>query len=75
MGSSWPSGHVAVDLFYSWNDQPGGNEICLNLDTVQASELETEIDELIAELQALKKEVPVRFNQWTTLYEKTARKS
>ena len=75
MGSGWPSGHVAVDLFYSWKDRPGGNEICLNLDTDQVSELETEIDKLIAELQALKKEVPVRFSQWKSLYEKTLRNS
>lgn len=73
MGSGWPSGHVAVDYYYSWPDRAGGKEICLNYDTDKASELENEIDNLIAELRALKLQVPERFEQWKALYERASK--
>jgi hypothetical protein len=68
MGSGWPSGHVAVDEYSKWPDNPGGNEICLNGDTVNAAELEAEIDLLIDELRELKSQVPKRFEQWKKLH-------
>jgi hypothetical protein len=74
MGSGWPSGHVAVDRYINYPDRAGGNEICLNHDTDKASELEHEIDALIAELQALKLEVPKRFQQWNDLYERKSKR-
>jgi hypothetical protein len=47
---------------------------CLNYDTDKASELEHEIDALIAELQALKLEVPKRFQQWNAMYERNSKR-
>jgi hypothetical protein len=75
MGSGWPSGHVAVDCYHTWPGRAGGSEIFLNGDTDKASELEHEIDKLIAELQALKREVPKRFEQWNALYERASKNS
>ena len=63
-GSGWPSGHVAIDRFCKWPDKPGGNEMCLNLDTDSPAGLVHEIDDLIHELQSLRDEVPLRFRQW-----------
>lgn len=74
MGSGWPSGHVAIDYYHSWPERAGGKEICLNGDTDKASELEHEIDQLIAELQALKLEVPKRFAQWSAMYERASKR-
>ena len=68
-GSGWPSGHVAIDNYISWHDKTGGNEMCLNHDTVCASELINEIDAMISELEALKKQVPQRFEQWKQLFD------
>ena len=66
-GSGWPSGHVAIDRFYGWDDKPGGQEMCLNLDAISPTELISEIDGLIAELIELKSEVPQGFQQWQKL--------
>ena len=43
--------------------------MCLNHDTVCASELINEIDAMISELEALKKQVPQRFEQWKQLFD------
>lgn len=69
MQGSWPSGHVAIDRYYGWDDKPGGGEMCLNLDTDSPNELINEIDALIAELNDLKAEVPQRFGEWKRLSE------
>ena len=68
-GSGWPSGHVAIDHFVSWSDTTGGQEICLNHDTENASELVDEIDRMIAELKSLREQVPERFAQWKRLFD------
>lgn len=70
MGSGWPSGHVAIDHYLKWPDKPGGNEFCLNYDTDTPAGLIQEIDDLIAELQELKSEVPAKFSQWQKLYDR-----
>lgn len=44
--------------------------MCLNFDTVPAEELSNEIDQLIAELEELRAEVPKRFEHWQALYDK-----
>lgn len=64
MGSGWPSGHIAIDHYQTYPDKPGGTEMCLNGDTENAEELLGEIDGLIAELLAIRSEVPARFEQW-----------
>jgi hypothetical protein len=66
-GSGWPSGHIAIDRFMTWDEKPGGSEMCLNHDTCSTVELVAEIDSLIAELEELKLEAPRRFEQWNKL--------
>ena len=70
MGSGWPSGHVAINRYHTWPDRPGGTELCLNYDTDSPAELMAAIDELIAELEDLKSQVPARSAQWQSLFEK-----
>jgi hypothetical protein len=64
MGSGWPSGHVALDEYYSYRGKAGGAETLLNLETCTSEELEDEIDLLIAELEAIKLAAPSKFEQW-----------
>lgn len=64
MGSGWPSGHVAIDWRHTYPDKPGGGEICLTTDSEDADELSLQIDELIAELEAIRAEAPQRFARW-----------
>ena len=70
MGSGWPSGHIAIDAYHTWPDKAGGNEMCLNFDTVSAEELSNEIDQLIAELEEIREEAPKRFEQWQAKHKK-----
>jgi hypothetical protein len=64
MGSGWPSGHVAINEYITYPDHVGGREMCLNTDTENPNELISEIDGMIAELEAIKREVPSRFASW-----------
>ena len=73
MGSGWPSGHVAVNYYCTWPENTGGGETCLNLETVSAEELSTEIDKLIAELEEIRAEAPKHFKRWKTQYDKKMR--
>jgi hypothetical protein len=63
-GSGWPSGHIAVDQYFTYPDKTGGSEWCLTLDTCSAEELSAEIDTLIAELEAIKAIAPKKFAEW-----------
>lgn len=64
MGSGWPSGHIAVDRWWTWPDKPGGDEMCLTQDAQNFAELSFEIDELIKELEEIRALASKRFEDW-----------
>lgn len=63
MGSGWISGHVAIDEYYTFSDREGEKEMCLNLDTQDFGEFSTEIDRLIAELEAVRETARRKFQK------------
>ena len=69
-GSGWPSGHIAVDSYLTYPDRPGGNELCLHLDTCKFEELSREIDKLIEELEEIRAIAPQKFDEWNRLAKK-----
>ncbi|MDQ2893874.1 MAG: hypothetical protein M3R64_12420 [Pseudomonadota bacterium] len=73
MGSGWPSGHIAIDNYHTFPDKPGGNEKCLTLDAQNDSELSSEIDALIAELEEIRTSAVVRFRDWHDQYRRSQR--
>jgi hypothetical protein len=73
-GSGWPSGHVAVDKYFTYPDRPGGNETCLTLDSCKFEELSREIDLLIEELEKIRADAPAKFAEWS-LQETTKKNS
>ena len=73
MGSGWPSGHVAVDEHYKWPDKPNGENICLNLDAQNHEEFCAEVDNLILELERLKKAAKLKFAAAQAKYDGTHR--
>jgi hypothetical protein len=60
----WPSGHIAVDQYFTFPDKPGGGEWCLTFDTCNYAELSNEIDNLIAELEEIRVAAPKKFEEW-----------
>lgn len=66
MGSGWPSGHIAVDRYWTWPDKTGGSEMCLTQDAQNFDELSFEIDELIKELEEIRAAASKRFEDWKT---------
>ena len=62
--SGWPSGHIAVDSYFTYPDKPGGNEKCLHLDTCKFEDLSSEIDKLIEELEQIRALAPQKFDEW-----------
>lgn len=63
-GSGWPSGHIAIDRSFTWPEKPGGNEQCLTLDAESYDEFSGKVDELIAELEAIRKSARLKFEKW-----------
>lgn len=64
MGSGWPSAHVALNEYITYPDKAGGAEWLLTPDSDSPADFAFNVDELIAELEALKVLAKDKFQQW-----------
>ncbi len=63
-GKGWPSYQVAIDWHWSNSDRPGGGEMLITHDADTFENFSNEIDELIEELEAIRKQGRRKYTEW-----------